>query len=190
MIAIDGYRVLRAAAWVCVAVSLGCASDPITTQGPRYRHRTLGYEIGFPSSQFAEWERFEVKGADLAFRTRSQDSGPAETSTMSLQSACRKTAADPSMLARHLRIGLDQPKLLSSGPVEVDGRDAWQQVFDTREQDHSVRVKTVTVLAGGCTFDWILIARGDFEPLERSFDAWWASFHSNAGLSSSQQAPS
>jgi hypothetical protein len=142
----------------------------------RFRHRQLGYEIADPrgASVGPAWERFEVDGADLAFRTSGL---PVDrSSTMSLQSDCRPTQADPAMLARHLRIGLPAPVLLQGAPTEVAGQAGWSQVFETPERRGPVRVKTVTSPIGGCIFDWILVAREGFEPLERSFDAWWSSF--------------
>ena len=95
---------------------------------------------------------------------------------MSLQSDCRPTRADVSMLARHLRIGLPSPVLLQGGPIEVDGTAGWSQVFETRSRDVAVRIKTISARVGGCTFDWILVAREAFESLEPSFDDWWRSF--------------
>lgn len=140
-----------------------------------FRHRELGYEIADPRSVTGpQWERFEVDGADLAFQIRQLPA--ARASTMSLQSDCRPTRADVSMLARHLRIGLPSPVLLQGGPIEVDGAAGWSQVFETRSRDVTVRVKTVSVRVGGCTFDWILVAREAFESLEPSFDGWWQSF--------------
>jgi hypothetical protein len=39
-----------------------------------------------------------------------------------------------------------------------------------------VRVKTVTLVAGDCAFDWILAAREPIGSVEEAFDAWWQSF--------------
>ena len=163
------------------AVSLfvaGCAGRFIAVEegdGAGFRHRELGYQIAAPlDPSGAAWERFEVDGTDLAFR--SPGSPPSDASTISLQSDCRRTAASPAVLARQLRIGLPTSVLLESGPVEVDGAPGWLQIFDTRAGDAGVRVKTITAAFGGCTFDWILVARDVFEPLEQSFDRWWVSF--------------
>lgn len=172
---------------------LGCASALVVTgEGAtaRYRHRELGYEISVPSSHDGvDWEALNIDGVDLSFRTHTEAGGVAGASTMSLQSECRRTSADVSLLARQLRIGLQSPVLLQAGPTLVDGASAWQQVFDTNEGGGKVRIKTVTTHSGDCTFDWVLVARGAFEPLERSFDAWWGSFrrlapeHAFAGAS-------
>ena len=174
------HRSLRVVAAMLIAQLLGCASNLVMSgegAAARYRHRKLGYEISVPPSNDAvRWQRMNVDGADLSFRTRTETDGVAGASTMSLQSDCRRTSADVAQLARHLRIGLQSPVVLDAGPTRVDGSPAWQQVFDTSENGGSVRVKTVTTLSGDCTFDWVLVARGAFEPLELSFDAWWGTF--------------
>ena len=72
--------------------------------------------------------------------------------------------------------GLPERTLIAAGPTLVDGRDAWTQTFDTVQDDVSVRVKTVTLVVAGCSFDWILMTAADFEPAEQAFDAWWGSF--------------
>jgi hypothetical protein len=79
-------------------------------------------------------------------------------------------------MARHLLIGLRERTLVAAGPTQVEGRDAWAQTVDIVLEGDSVRVKTVTLVALGCSFDWILMTAGDFEPAEQAFDAWWGSF--------------
>ena len=81
-------------------------------------------------------------------------------------------------MARHLVMGLPQRTLVAAGPIEVDGRNAWTQTFDTLEAGRGARLKTVTLVLDRCTLDWILMAAGSppFEEAERAFDAWWQGF--------------
>jgi hypothetical protein len=95
---------------------------------------------------------------------------------MSLQSRCGRPVAHPAVMARSLLLGIRGRTLLQAGPVVVAGRNGWSQTFDTRSDGVAVRVKTVTVVIDGCTYDWTLAATGDFAPAERAFDAWWGTF--------------
>jgi hypothetical protein len=79
-------------------------------------------------------------------------------------------------MARHLVIGFRDRELVAAGPVAVDGRGGWEQAFDTRSEGSAVLVKTVTLVAGDCAFDWILAAREPIGSVEQVFDAWWQSF--------------
>jgi hypothetical protein len=49
------------------------------------------------------------------------------------------------------------------------------QTFDTLHDGTPVRVKTVSLVAGGCSFDWMLASAGGFAAAEPAFDAWWQS---------------
>ena len=110
-----------------------------------------------------------LEGAALAFRRPGRE-------FLGLQSRCGRPVAEPVFMARHLLFGLPERTLVEAGPTQVDGRDAWTQTFDTVQGDVSVRVKTVTLVAGGCCFDLILMSPGAFAPAEQAFDAWWRSF--------------
>jgi hypothetical protein len=110
-----------------------------------------------------------LEGAVLAFRRP----GP---EALSLQSRCGRPVAEPVFMARHLMYGLPERTLVAAGPIQVDGRDAWTQTLDTVQEGVSVRVKTVTLVAADCSFDWILMTAADFEPAEQAFDSWWGSF--------------
>jgi hypothetical protein len=79
-------------------------------------------------------------------------------------------------MARTLVLGIRERTLRQAGPIVVAGRSGWSQTFDTRSDGVAVRVKTVTVVIDGCTYDWTLVAVGDFAPAERAFDAWWGTF--------------
>jgi hypothetical protein len=39
-----------------------------------------------------------------------------------------------------------------------------------------VHLKTVTLIAADCSFDFMLATADALEPAEADFDAWWASF--------------
>jgi hypothetical protein len=83
-------------------------------------------------------------------------------------------------MARHLVFRLPDRELVAAGPIPVDGRNGWAQIFDTVQGGVSVRVKTVTVVASDCTFDWVLASTGDFDTAEVDFDAWWGTFRLGA----------
>ena len=148
-------------------IGAGCAG-PIKELDGGYHHRRHGYRIDAPGGPGGAWQRIEVEHAQLAFRRP----GP---SIVSLLSRCGRPVADPALMARHLVIGLPNRDLVQAGPLVVAGRDAWTQTFDTVQDGVSVRVKTVTLVVGDCTLDWILSASGPFEPAEAAFDAWWQS---------------
>ena len=157
----------RLVRWIPVLLlGAGCATPSLSVSGQGFSHRRHDYTIGRAPEG---WERVKVDGAAIAFRR----SGP---NTMSLQSRCGKPVATPQLMARHLVIRLPDRTLVSAGPIAVAGRSGWSQVFDTVEHGVSVRVKTVTLVAQDCTFDWVLASTGSFDAAEVDFDAWWASF--------------
>ena len=160
-------------AWVgllgAVLIGAGCASSPMSRIEDGYRHRRHDYTIARPDGPGEAWQRVTLEGAELAFRRP----GP---EVLSLQSRCGRPVAAPVFMARHLLIGLPERTLVAAGPTQVDGRDAWTQTLDTVQKGVSVRVKTVTLVAADCSFDWILMTAADFEPAEQAFDAWWDSF--------------
>ena len=154
----------RMRALIAVALAAGCTGD-LALGEEGYWHRRHGYTVGVPAPA---WERVSVDGATLAFRRGRE--------TMSLQSRCGRPVATPAIMARQLVIGVADRDLRQAGPVTVDGRDGWVQTFDVRGEGGPVRVKTVTLVAGRCTFDWTLAGSVDFAVAERAFDAWWQSF--------------
>ena len=160
-------------AWVgllgAVLIGAGCASNPISRTEGGYRHRRHDYTIARPDGPGEAWQRVTADGAVLAFRRPGPES-------MGLQSRCGRPVAEPVFMARHLLIGLREHALVAAGPTQVDGRKAWTQTFDTLQEGVFLRVKTVTLVAAGCSFDWILMTAGSFEPAEQAFDAWWGSF--------------
>ena len=160
-------------AWVgllgVVLIGAGCASSPMSPTEGGYRHRRHDYTIARPDGPGEAWQRVTLEGAALAFRRPDRE-------FLGLQSRCGRPVAEPVFMARHLLFGLRERTLVAAGPTQVDGRDAWSQTLDTVQEGVSVRVKTVTLVAAGCSFDWILMTPGAFEPAEQAFDAWWGSF--------------
>jgi hypothetical protein len=146
----------------------GCASHLARTEDG-YRHTRHHYTIGVPRAPGATWERTEIDGAWIGFRRP----GP---QTVSMQSRCGRPVAHSAIMARTLVLGIRERTLRQAGPIVVAGRSGWSQTFDTRSDGVAVRVKTVTVVIDGCTYDWTLVAVGDFAPAERAFDAWWGTF--------------
>lgn len=152
----------------------GCASSPMSRIEGGYRNRRHDYTIARPDGPGPAWRRVTLKGGELAFRRPGPDS-------IALDSRCGRPVAAPVFMARHLVIGLPKQRtLVAAGPTRVDGRDAWTQTFDTVQGGVSVRVKTVTLVAADCSFDWILMSAGSFELAEQAFDAWWGSFRLGA----------
>ena len=150
-----------------LSLMLGCASNSLVVDGGRLVHPRHGFSVDVPERP--PWEPVSVDAAVAAFRTGG-------SARMSLQSGCGRPVAEPRIMARHLVIGLPERTLRQSGPVSVGDWPGWFQVFDTLHDGAAVRVKTVTLVAERCTFDWILSARSGFEMTEPSFDTWWRSF--------------
>ena len=159
-----GWALVLPALWLVA----GCASDLARTEDG-YRNTRHHYTIGVPRGPGAPWERVEIDGAWIGFRRP----GP---QTVSMQSRCGRPVAHPAIMARNLVLGIPERSLRQAGPIVVAGQNGWSQTFDTRSDGVAVRVKTVTVVIDGCTYDWTLAAVGDFAPAERAFDAWWGTF--------------
>ena len=158
----------RVVALLAVLLVTGCASNVKRTP-TGYRHVRHHYSIGVPGGPGPAWQRIEIEGAWIAFRRP----GP---QTLSMQSRCGRPVAHPAVMARNLTLGIRERHLRQAGPVVVVGRGGWSQTFDTHADGVAVRVKTVTVVIAGCTYDWTLAVVGEFAAAERSFDAWWGSF--------------
>lgn len=170
-------RAAAVAALLALGILLQACSSKLARVGDGesvgFRHRKIGYTIAVPEwGDVPAWERRKVKGTDLAFRDP-RDGG---RSVMSLLSRCRRTAASPQVLARHLTIGLSESELERSGPLALKGRPGWSQTFLTLREGVLVHVKTVTVVSLPCVFDWILVMPRPFGPIESVFDRWWTSF--------------
>jgi hypothetical protein len=157
-----------AAALAAALVAVGCAS-PVARSDGGWRHREHDYTIADPDGSGPAWQRFEVEGADLAFRRPGPD-------TLSLLSRCGRPVAGAQLMARHLVMGERARKLVAARPIEVAGRSGWMQSFEVERDSKPVRVETLTLVVGDCTFDWVLASAGDFAAAEAAFRAWWESF--------------
>ena len=162
---------------VAIAVSAfwlaGCAGDLAATEagGDRvFRHRDLGYSIPPPPpGEEGAWTRFELSGADLAFRNGA--------ASMSLLSRCPGVSDKPIQIsARRLVFGLRDRELVQSGPEVADGSPAWSQAWDATDEGDPLRIHTVTVRHGACVYDFVLVSPLPADARERSFDRWWRSW--------------
>lgn len=144
-----------------------CAPTLLAVDG-RFVHRERGFSVAAPG---AGWSRVSLEGADLAFR------GPRGTA-MSLASRCGTPLAAPRVLARHLVIGVEGRRALGGESVEVGGWPGWLERFEVEEDDGEVRrLCTLTVVADGCVYDWLLVTPSPpDEGLDEAFDRWWSSF--------------
>ena len=168
----------RAALGLTLLLTLSaCARDPVLVDGEWHSERA-GFRIGVPAAAVgnpddpdppAQWERFDLDGALLAYRRDARE-------TLSLQARCGRPVAEPAIMARQLLIGIPERTLREGGPREIAGRSGWLQTFDARLDGRMVRIKTMTLVSGGCAYDLVLVAEGDSEPAERVFDAWVDTF--------------
>jgi hypothetical protein len=155
---------------LCTALAAGCAADGVWAPSQdRLVHRRQGFSVPDPARADAAWRRVEVERAALAY---ARDGG----ARLSLHSECDRVPPAPQVLARALLIGIDEKVLRQSGPVAVRDWQGWSQVLDVQEGARVLRLKTVTLVAEACSFDFVLVAGDDFEALETGFDAWWAGF--------------
>jgi hypothetical protein len=160
-------------------LALGCAGSDLVVEAGRLRHVREGYSVALLTQR--PWTPVTIKGTELAYRGMG-------AVLMSFQARCGRPQARPQIMARNLVIGLPARQLRQAGPVTVGEWQGWSQVFDTLDHGVAVRVKTVTIVAGRCTFDWVLSARDDFEEAALAFDAWWQSFeYEPRGAESSQR---
>lgn len=159
-----------------LAFASGCANSPYTAstqdETPRLTHRLIGYSIAQPSWVGAsDWRSVDLEGADLAY-------AGTNGSVISLSSGCPRSRATPVILARHVTIGTERSVIHAAGPFEVAGAEGWSQTFDTVEAGVEIHVKAVTVGAGACVYDWLLVARDAqaFASIEPIFDEWIGTF--------------
>jgi len=163
-----GTALLRFGAMALAVLAAGCAGSVRQIDGG-FRHQRHGYTIAAPGGA---WQAVEVDQATLAFKR-----GDAES--MTLKSRCGRPVARAELMARHLLIGLTPRDVVESHSVSVDGRSGWLQVVDTAFDGKPVRLKTVTLVVGDCSFDWVIATSADPIAAEAEFDAWWQSFRAD-----------
>ena len=154
-------------------VARACAMGPFDRESDGVlRHRTLDYAITEPA--FAPADRFErvsLDGTDIAYRSP-------DGRSMSLSSRCVRIRSSPQMLARRLLAGTGSQYVIESHPIEHGGDPGWRQKVDAGEAPARVRIETVTIVNGGCVFDFLLVGRPDsrFDEVSAVFERWWLSF--------------
>ena len=152
---------------LAAALVLACNGSPVvSSEGGGFRHPTLGYSVGPPGLTM---QRIRVDDTDLAFRDTAGTS-------WSVLSQCGRATARPAILARHLTIGLGERQLQQAGPVQHAGLEGWSQVVDVLADAIPLRLTTVTLVQGRCTFDFIQSARRDTVVDVEAFERWWRSF--------------
>lgn len=172
----------RARVWLALLVwggINGCGAPLMTPDDGRLRHRELGYRIDLPADlPGASWQRVDVEGADVAWALEEGTATASGATHISLSSSCRKTAAKAAVLARQLALGTQQGDRLASEAVALGAAEGWSQSFEAVEEGVALRVKTVTLMSGGCVYDWVLVtpASDAFARIDPVFDAWWRSF--------------
>ena len=157
-------------------IGMACGGSISLVDGT-YRDRRHDFTIAAPAGPGPAWERVSVDDAALSFRR--EQSGRRDS--LAMLARCGRAVADAQLMARSLVIGLNERELLAAGPRLVAGRSGWTQSFETSRDGVTVFVKTVTLVTGDCSFDWVLVAAGSRQRAETAFDAWWGSF----GLGSS-----
>lgn len=163
----------------------GCSSGPWVATADGFRNLELGYRMARPAAldeRAAPWESVEFGGAELAFRRAG--------ASMSFQRRCRFPPAPPSILARHLVIGLEAREFVQAGPLELATRSGWGQVYEVHPESgaEALRLETITVLEAGCALDWVLVASPQDTDAVQSFDRWWRSFEFEPGAETAARA--
>ena len=157
-----------AGALALAGLGVGCAGPLVYSNG-RFLLREQGFSFADPAAGGLPWKRVEQDHALVAFVRP----GGAR---MSAQAECGRKPQSPQLLARGLLIGVAPLRLRQSGPVAVGPWPGWSQVADVDVEGRERHLKTVTLVAEGCTVDFLLVAGDDFESVEPGFDGWWKSF--------------
>jgi hypothetical protein len=162
---------------------VGCAGELAAYgKGPEgYRHKALGYRIPVPATGGSGWRRVRVEDADIAYR------GPSHA-LMALTSRCDEPKSPPEVLARQLLFGIRERRVLSSGRVELRGMEGWSQQIVGLGEAGRIEARTVSFVAGGCVFDWMLVAPETLAAIEPVFAGWWRGFELGPTLSERMDA--
>jgi hypothetical protein len=166
-------RAALAGALLGAALFAACASGELLARDGRLVHRSYGFSV--PDAALADpaWQRTRVRRTQLAYER-------AGGARLSLYTECDRTPTTPQVLARSLLIGIGEHVLRQSGPVALGELPGWSQVVDVEQDGQVRRIKTVTLLAPRCSYDFLLVAGEDFEALEPGFDAWWNGFEAGS----------
>ncbi len=164
----EGLLPTLAGALLGVGLCGGCAGDSALAGG-RFVDREHGFGFAAPEPGEPPWRLTRVDQTLVAYARP----GGAQ---LSAQSECGRNPPSPQVQARSLLIGVGPRVLRQSGPVVVGRSEGWSQILDVEEGGRVLRLKTVTLVTGECTVDFMLIAGEDFEAAEPGFDTWWQSF--------------
>ena len=165
-------RWLRAIVGAFALLLLACESGPVRRVEGRIEHSKHGYSIDDPAgspAQGAKWSSIDLEDAEFAYTD-------GRGGSMTMLRECRGDAA-PVLLARQLRIGIEgsSDSVTVAHPLELRGDAGWAQTFAVIEDDRELWLRSVTLSADLCTYDWVLVGAGDAER-EAAFDRWWSSF--------------
>lgn len=160
-----------------------CASDLQLAEG-RFEHAGRGYSLRDPRALAPEagWRRVELEGAALAFR------GPGGAALALVTRCGDASRADARTLSRHLLFALEERRVEEEGPVETGTGGAYRRVVRARADGSPVRLETLTRVAGGCTFDWLLVTPGAPGAAGALFERWWRSFRPPDGAAGAPDA--
>jgi len=175
----SGWAVLGALAGSALFGIAACAFDRPPKEG-RFTHPEGGYSITWPGT---DWEPTRIANTDLALRDP-------RGNTLALIRRCGIPLAEPAVMARHLRFGLEVAELRTEGPIDTPwGDPAWEQRFASRGAGRTIHVKAVTSTRAPCVFDWVLTTVGPAKSLESVFDGWWRSFEPGPRTASAAGSP-
>ncbi len=160
----------------CALAWVACAHDVRLRDG-RYQHVELGYTIAPPQG---DWTPIRVAGADLAFR------GPAGA-TLSLLSRCDASGQEAAVAARRLVFGIRPRTLIAAEPFDVAGASGWRQRVRLGSDEAGSVVDSVTVVLGGCLYDWVLVRAGPAVG-EDVLAGWVAGFRPGSPATSAEPA--
>lgn len=175
-------RILRCApkhgmALLVLVVLLGCAHSK------DQRVDAARYSLAPPSRERVIWEEVDLAEAELAFR------GP-QHEIMTFFTSCKLEAKSPRVLARQLTTGIAVRNWKRRESVTVAGYGGWLQEFEIDAPGEIRTMKTVTIVADRCSYDWVLIADKTFPEAVEAFDVWWSSLRFiDASSSPSLESP-
>lgn len=158
-------RGLGFALLVLMSTALGCAQ----WGGERVESAQHAYLLAEPSRERVAWEAVSMPDAELAFR------GP-NHEVMTFFTNCKLETQSPRVLARQLTTGIALRAWRQRDPVEVAGQSGWLQEIEIDASGEVLTMKTVTVVANKCSYDWVLVAGSTYAAAVASFDGWWSSF--------------
>jgi hypothetical protein len=134
-----------------------------------YRDSQTTYRIGLLDGR---WHRFDLSGADLAFR---DDTGGSIV-TNALCEGIKDVSLD--VLTHQALMGLEQTKEIERQELTLDGRSALRTHLSASLDGVPVELELVVTKKDGCTYDFMLVAGSQaFAPLVPAFWQLVQGFH-------------